>query len=662
MSGLYLNYCFCKVTPNIEQVFATDYADNDIKKLRDAYSDYRFYRDGNQILYWPKTVWNAEAISALKSTKQQISTLTHPAVISKMIENRIYDAFASVGGYNLDFEKYSHTLVAKKVAVLFSDEALDINECAKISTYFFRKDAEIYFGFTVSSNLSHSFKWTRADFKSNGIDATGLLENQAGKVAANTMAIMRYKDAKGVQTKANIESRVGGFESRAGQFRFIHEKVIKWLKSKLRGKLYKNIEITDCEINYLPYGNTFESDTFKTPKKYYANDQTANYKELPSSTLKRVGPYKAQGENNNLNITLVALKDNEGTLNAFTRQLSTELQTMFKLNVNFTNIWVANDTVKSFEDAIAPISAKSTDLVIFVLKKDQRDLKSVQSPYLFCKAKLIGQEIPTQCVLKETIQRLQPNDFIVGNIALNIYAKFGGTAWGIEKQDTTKRELIIGIGSTVNWKNEKVVSIANIFESSGVYVAGSCNPIIDLKNYSTELEKLIKELFYSILQDEKEVHLIFHIFKTAGKDKEIRVLENVIQQYSDVNISYAFVHLSYGHNFRLFYNDGKSDLYKGQFILISKTESLLAVSNDGTIPLKVSIDKRSNFKDIFYITQQTFSFAHLSERSFKASKKPITILYPSIMARLIEDMKYQVIGWDENKLKIKGVTEKLWFL
>ena len=660
MSGLYLNYCFCKVSSDTEEVFAIDFADNNIKELRSKYIDYRFYRDGNQILYWAKADGNTTAIAGLKSTVQQISAATHPTIISKMIEGKIEDAFVSVGGYSIYFEKYSHTLVAKKDAVLYSDNALDINECAKISTYFFKKDDNFNFGFSVSSSLSHGFKWTKAEFKSNGIDTSGLLENRVGKVAANTKAIMRYKEAKGEQTRADIESKVGAFDSKAGQFTFT-SKVIGWLKGKLKGKLFGNISITDCEINYIT-NSVFENGTIKTPKKYYANDQTANYKEYPSDTLKRVGPYKLQGEDNSISIALVSLKDNEGTLNAFSKQLKTEIESMFKLNVNYTNIWVASDTVKSFEDAIAPISAKSTDLVIFVLRKDQRDSKSVQSPYLICKAKLIGQEIPTQFVLRETIQKLRPNDLIVGNIALNIYAKFGGTAWGIEKQDTTKRELIIGIGSTVNWEKKTVVSIANVFESSGVYIAGSCNPIIDLKNYSTELEKLIKELFDSILQGEKDVHLIFHIFKTAGKDKEIRALENVIKQYSDINISYAFVRLSYGHNFRLFYDDGQKDLFKGQYILISKTESLLAVSTDGTIPIKVSIDKRSNFKDIFYITQQAFSFAHLSERSFKASKKPITILYPSIMARLIEDMKHQVTGWDENKLKVKGVTEKLWFL
>ena len=206
-----------------------------------------------------------------------------------------------------------------------------------------------------------------------------------------------------------------------------------------------------------------------------------------------------------------------------------------------------------------------------------------------------------------------------------------------------------------------MISIANVFDNSGVYLAGACNPIANIENYPKELEKLIIELFETLLVGEKEVHLIFHIYKSVGKNKEVYALERVLERYSSINISYAFVHLNYGHNFRLYFNDGKDNLRKGQFIRLNQMESLLVVNDSSSIPLKITIDKHSNFKDVFYISQQAFCFAHLSERSFMPSKKPITILYPSIMANLIEKLKI-VEKWDYDKLRVKGVTEKLWFL
>lgn len=163
------------------------------------------------------------------------------------------------------------------------------------------------------------------------------------------------------------------------------------------------------------------------------------------------------------------------------------------------------------------------------------------------------------------------------------------------------------------------------------------------------------------MSGEKNVHLIFHIYKSVGKKAEIRALEKVIARYKDVNISYAFVHLNYGHNFRLYNNDGRDNLKKGQYIRLNSLDSLVVVNDKGSIPLRITINKRSSFKDIYYISQQAFFFSHLSERSFMPSKKPITILYPSIMANLIEKLKI-VEKWDYDKLRVKGVTEKLWFL
>ncbi|HXW01503.1 MAG TPA: Piwi domain-containing protein, partial [Anaerolineae bacterium] len=70
------------------------------------------------------------------------------------------------------------------------------------------------------------------------------------------------------------------------------------------------------------------------------------------------------------------------------------------------------------------------------------------SPYFFCKAKYIGNGIPTQDIQVKNVKNLNP--YVLNNIALNIYAKLGGTAWTVEKEEKRKEELVIGIGSTVD--------------------------------------------------------------------------------------------------------------------------------------------------------------------------------------------------------------------
>ncbi len=655
MSGLYLNYCFCSVSNDNIDIFCLDYSDKEqLYNLRKEYANICFYRQGDSIFFWSSEDISEEILNRLTPKTINISASSHPMLISKMIENKIFSLLKDTGSYELYFKKFSHSLIAKKKVPLYSDEALDVFKCAKISTYFFEENEEIYYGFSVSSSLDYSFKWGKQDFTQNNIDCSGLFENKKGTISANTRAIARYKEARGLTEK--LDTIKSDSENHQQQFSFSN-RVIDWLKRNLVGQLQGKIVVNSCVINYLPYDKVFENEIVSSPKKYYSNDTMVG--GLPSEALAKIGPYTAISNDNKRTITIVSSKEHEGSMNVFTKQLSEKMKSLFRLDLQYEYQWVEKESVESFCEAILPLNSKNTDLVIFIVKNDYRYMPVLASPYYHCKAKLIGQEVPTQCVCIETIKKL--NDFILGNVSLNIYAKLGGTAWGIEKKDTTKKELIIGIGSTVNYNNQQVISIANVFDNSGIYLAGACNPIAKIDNYPEELEKLITELFETLLQGETDVHLIFHIYKSVGRKKEIKALEKVLERYKHINISYAFVHLNYGHNFRLYFNDGRNILRKGQYIRLNALESLLVVNDKSAIPLRVCIDKRSTFKDIYYISQQVFAFSHLSERSFMPSKKPITILYPSIMANLIEKLKI-IDKWDYDKLRVKGVTEKLWFL
>ena len=91
MSGLYLNYCFCKLTLDIEKVYVTQYnkdTDN-LRSIRDEYPEYSFYRDGNQLIYWANKYDENNEIEQFPSECYEISSLSAPRILSKMIENKI---------------------------------------------------------------------------------------------------------------------------------------------------------------------------------------------------------------------------------------------------------------------------------------------------------------------------------------------------------------------------------------------------------------------------------------------------------------------------------------------------------------------------------------------------------------------------------------------
>jgi hypothetical protein len=282
-----------------------------------------------------------------------------------------------------------------------------------------------------------------------------------------------------------------------------------------------------------------------------------------------------------------------------------------------------------------------------------------KSPYYLCKAKYIGQGIPTQVVQIEKIKS-SGLKYIINNVALNTYAKLGGTPWGIEKTEHLKREYIIGIGSTVNEQKKMVMGIANIFDYTGKYFVGDCVPLSGFDDYADKLEEVLYEQLKEITCNySDEIRLVFHIFKSPSNRYELKALSNVIDRLNEKVIKFAFVHVGYGHNFRLFNNDGKASVNKGFCININENEALINFVDRSSIPLRITVDRRSNFIDVYHIAKQIYWFSHLSYRSYMPSKKSVSIMYPSLMARMTEKLK-KIDGWDYDILKTVG--DKLWFI
>lgn len=153
--------------------------------------------------------------------------------------------------------------------------------------------------------------------------------------------------------------------------------------------------------------------------------------------------------------------------------------------------------------------------------------------------------------------------------------------------------------------------------------------------------------------------LIFHLFKSASEEYEIKAINNLKDRLSEYNFEYALVHLAYGHNFRLYNDDGNKEINQGTYIQLSNYSALLHFVKHSDLPLKIDLDKRSTFTSLFYLSKQIYWFSHLSHRSYQPSKRTVTIMYPSLMAKMTEDLK-KVEGWDFDRLK--AVSDKLWFI
>ena len=105
MSGLYLNYCFCSLTDSDTDVFSIDYINHEqLSSLRKEYKDICFYRSGNAIYFWSLKNSDNVLAESLSTVKVNINPTEYPSVVSKMLENRIYDLFKTTEAYDLYYE------------------------------------------------------------------------------------------------------------------------------------------------------------------------------------------------------------------------------------------------------------------------------------------------------------------------------------------------------------------------------------------------------------------------------------------------------------------------------------------------------------------------------------------------------------------------------
>jgi hypothetical protein len=332
----------------------------------------------------------------------------------------------------------------------------------------------------------------------------------------------------------------------------------------------------------------------------------------------------------------------------------------------------------------------------FKLQADQNN------PYYQIKAKLLSLEIPVQFVTTRIVNN--HNEYILNSMALQIYAKLGGTPWVLPAQRSVDRELVIGIGHSWLRKNQyagaessRVVGITTFLSSDGQYLLGDKVKDVAFESYFEELLKSLKQSIQRLSAEQgwnegDTVRLIFHIFKPI-KNVEFDVISQLIKDTSQYKIKFAFVTIGNRHPTMLFdinqqgvtsYNN---NILKGEFIpnrgsnvfLDSETcivqmlgaKELKTSKHGMSKPIQIKIrtpqgNYQNNelndmlFYDLSYITQQIFSFTNLSWRSFLPGEEPATMKYSNLISKLLGKMR-NIHGWDADKLNY-GLKRKKWFL
>jgi len=369
----------------------------------------------------------------------------------------------------------------------------------------------------------------------------------------------------------------------------------------------------------------------------------------------------------------------------------------YKLNDVKYNIYeVKSEKISDYEKTIRECLDSGIDwhLAIIETTDNYKKLANADNPYYFSKAKLMSNNIPVQEVkienmVKEDAQLV----YILNNISLACYAKMGGIPWVIPSSRKIDIELVIGLGSTIIKKNRfdndrRIVGLTTVFTSDGRYLLSNKSRDVSFDEYFDELLKSLEMLISELRKKEgwqsgDTLRLVFHSFKPF-KRTEVRVIKELVQRLNaDMNVIFAFLHITERHPFRMFdmaqfgikdyKNHGK---LKGEWLPLRGTNikldshncllqltganELKSYRHGAAMPLLIKLDQESTFKDIDYLVQQVYSFAHLSWRSFFHSSMPVTILYSQLIAQMLGNLR-DLNFWDPDNI-LKNLRYSRWFL
>lgn len=346
-------------------------------------------------------------------------------------------------------------------------------------------------------------------------------------------------------------------------------------------------------------------------------------------------------------------------------------------------------------------SGNKPDLAFVIIQERHQLLRGDEDPYLATKSALMSQGIPVQEIEIESIRvppRYQSSiRYTLDNIGLASYAKLGGTPFVLAASPALAHELVIGIGSaTLRTERlsgaERFVGITTVFTADGNYLLSNTSREVEYEAYPEELLTTLRATIEDIRlrnawQPDDPVRLIFHVYKPL-KDAEAQAVKQLVEQLTDFQVEFAFLHVSEEHDWVLFdrNSQGVKDWMvqepwlqgkiKGQWVPergfavpLNRSEILLTVTGPRQLktplqgapsPLLLHLHRESTFRDLEYLAGQVYRFTALSWRSFLPASRPVTILYSDRIAGLLGKLR-QVRNWNPDVLAtlLRGSR---WFL
>jgi hypothetical protein len=425
----------------------------------------------------------------------------------------------------------------------------------------------------------------------------------------------------------------------------------------------------------------------ETRYKYSYEDVTGT-REEPKTALKKFGPYsKDKFRTTRIGVAMLSSTVHRQTGEKFYKAFQEGLSAYYKpfgSIYNLESCYYHPIKVFSGTDAasyrtaalelVREIESIEIDLwLCFLLIEDRfRQLSVRHNPYFAGRAVLLSNKVLVQGITVEKASKRDWNlQWILDSIAVQSYAKLGGTPWAIAT-GRSEAEIIIGIGEarvSGSPTDERFFGFATVFNQNGAYLwTRFGQPVVGFDNYLISLQDRVKQSIKDYTETEKVVpeRLIIHLYKPPGKRTEARAIETALAELGS-DIECAIIHIDHRTDFRVF-DSGAEDLKpKGRLVTyVDDYQRLIVLSGSEVewIPPRVArvrLSPRSTYRDLNGLTQQVYDFTNVHWAGLQPNNVPVTIKYPSQLARMYASLGQFDEDW-YGLITAGFLSDKVWFI
>ncbi len=455
--------------------------------------------------------------------------------------------------------------------------------------------------------------------------------------------------------------------------------------SNLDFYLFKHKWITFFIKNIVPEINNvssykISSDLFEIgshllkPKQYvFGNNNSSN-----SAYLGLTQNYPLEKIKNDLYFLFIYLKQDRDFAAALLKGLRGEsfpntfggLEKVFK--IPFTNEKIRGVSVDDFENSSLDVqiseiqkSDKATIPIIITLTKKDEESDEL---YFRLKHRFTKAGIPCQVVTKELIANEYSIKYSLSNIALQIFAKAGGTPW--KMKPASNEYLIIGIGQSYNIERssdgnsiEKNITYSVLTDSSGIFkdLQVLSEGVETDDSYYTKLVANISNIVINSGYKKVAIHVPFRL----SKDKILKkVASNIGNQ---IEFTVLVINSKTDH-FGFDYENNGLVPFESTFVKLASDEYLVwfeglsagnpKITKRFSNPLLISFWYTNNeklFQNYDYkesLLQDCINLSGANWRGFKAKQLPVSIFYCQRIAEFIGKFReYNLDHIEINNLK-----------